>query len=175
MKRNVLLILVVVCIALIFAVCGGKTEETGTPEVSEKAQAEQPAADKTEAAEEGEGEAVAREILETFDKAVSEATEIVKDKPGAAEVKPKIEALFKKYEETMTKLNAKYLALKEKDIRLFGDANSYLGEYRGKHVFKKNQVLDEYISHYTLKKGEEEIAKMLSKDIVNLLEVAVKR
>ncbi len=173
MKRNVLLILGVVCIALIFAVCGGKTEETRTPEASEKAQPEQPASDKTETAK--EGEAVAREILETFDRAVNEAAQLVKDKPGAAEIKPKIEALFKKYEETMTKLNAKYLALKEKDIRLFGEANSYLGEYRGKHVFNKDKVLDQYISHYTLQKGEEEIAQMLSKDIVNLLEVAVKR
>jgi len=173
MKRNVLLTVVVVCIALIFAVCGDKTEETGTPEASEKAQAEQPASDKTETSK--EGEAVAREILETFDKAVSEVAEIVKDKPGAAEIKPKIEALFKKYEEIMTKLNTKYLALKEKDIRLFGEANSYLGEYRGKHVFKKNQVLDEYIYHYTTQKGEEEITQMLSKDIVKLLDVAVKR
>ena len=60
---------------------------------------------------------------------------------------------------------------------MFGEANSYLGEYRGKHVFKKNQVLDEYIAHYNLQKdeNEKEIGKMLSSDIVNLLEVAVKR
>jgi hypothetical protein len=174
MKRNVLLTLVVVCIALFFAVCGDKTEETRIPEASEEAQAEQPTAYKT-AETAKEGEAVAREILETFDKAVSEVAELVKDKPGATEVKPKIETLLKKYEEIMTRLNVKYLALKKKDIRLFGEANSYLGEYRGKHVFKKNQALDQYIYHYKTQKGEEEIAQMISKDIVKLLDVAVKR
>jgi hypothetical protein len=165
MTRKLLLIVLLVGVAMIFSVCGG---ETTTEESTEPAQEEaaEPKAD--------EGIAVAKEILETFDKAVAEAAELAKAKPEAAELKPKLEALYKKYEATMKEINIKYLALKDKDIRLFGAANSYLGENRGKHVFKKDEVLLEYVNHY-YSNGNQDIVQLLSKDIIKMLDVAVKR
>lgn len=165
MTRKLLLIVLLVGIALTFSVCGGDTPEQESPEPAKETKAA-PKAD--------EGVAVAKEILETFDKAVAEAAELAKDKPETAELKPKLEALYKKYEETMKEINIKYLALKDKDIRLFGAANGYLGENRGKHVFKKDEVLNELVSHY-YSKGEQEIVQLLSKDIIKMLDVAVKR
>lgn len=164
MRRNLLLMVLFVGIALIFSVCGGETTEK-SPE---------PTAQPQSAPKADEGVAVAKEILETFDKAVAEAAELAKTKPEAAELKPKLEALYKKYEETMKEINVKYLALKDKDIRLFGAANSYLGENRGKHVFKKDEVLAEYINHY-YSKGDQDIYQLLSKDIIKMLDVAVTR
>ena len=165
MTRNLLLIVLLVGIALIFSVCGGETPNKESPEPA----AETPSTQKAD-----EGVAVAKEILETFDKAVAEAAELAKTKPEAAELKPKLEALYKKYEETMKEINIKYLALKDKDIRLFGAANGYLGENRGKHVFKKDEVLTEYINHY-YSNGDQEIVQLLSKDIIKMLDVAVQR
>jgi hypothetical protein len=165
MTRNLLLIVLFVGIALIFSVCGGDTPEKESPEPATQTQSA-PKAD--------EGVAVAKEILETFDKAVAEAAELAKTKPEAAELKPKLEALYKKYEETMKEINIKYKALKDKDIQLFGAANGYLGENRGKHVFKKSEVLLEHVNYY-YSKGEQEIVQLLSKDIIKMLDVAVKR
>ena len=171
MSRNLLFTVVFVCVALIFSVCGEKTDKPETPEPTKTEAKETPAP----AATEDEGVLVGKEILETFDKAVTEAAELVKEKPGVEELKPKLEALYKAYEETMKGLNTKYLALKEKDIAIFGSCNGYLGENRGKHVFNKDKVMDAYIVHYRSQEGGEEIAQFLSKDIINLLEVAVKR
>jgi ElaB/YqjD/DUF883 family membrane-anchored ribosome-binding protein len=165
MARNLLLIVLFVGIALTFSVCGGDTPEQENPE---------PAAQTQSAPNADEGVAVAKEILETFDKAVAEAAELAKTKPEAAELKPKLEALYKKYEETMKEINIKYKALKDKDIQLFGAANSYLGENRGKHVFKKGEVLLEHVDYY-YSKGEQEIVQLLSKEIIKMLDVAVKR
>jgi predicted ribosome quality control (RQC) complex YloA/Tae2 family protein len=164
MTRNLLLVVLFVGIALIFSVCGGETTEK-SPESAKETKAEQKS---------DEGVTVAKEILETFDKAVAEAAELAKTKPAAAELKPKLEALFKKYEDTMKEINVKYLALKDKDIQQFGAANGYLGENRGKHVFKKDEVLTEYVNHY-YSNGDQDIVQLLSKDIIKMLDVAVKR
>jgi len=166
MKQNVLLTVVLICVVLIFSVCGGETEK--------KAQTGEPAVKSKDSAVE-EGNAVAKEILETFDKAVAEVAALVKDKPEAAVLKPQLEALYKKYEEKMKEINTRYLALKTKDIRSFGAANGYLGENRGKHVFNKDKVLGEYISYYDFTKKEKEFARFLSKEIIKMLEVAVQR
>jgi hypothetical protein len=40
------------------------------------------------------GVIVAKDILNTFDRAVGEVAKLVKDKPNATELKPKIEALY---------------------------------------------------------------------------------
>jgi hypothetical protein len=165
MTRKLLLIVLLVGVALIFSVCGG---ETTTQESTEPAK-EEAAAPKAD-----EGVAVAKEILETFDKAVAEAAELAKTKPEAAELKPKLEALYKKYEDTMKEINIKYLALKDKDIAQFGAANGYLGENRGKHVFKKDEVLLEHVNYY-YSKGEQEIVQLLSKEIIKMLDIAVQR
>jgi hypothetical protein len=167
MKRSLLFSLLILCIALFFTACGGDNGETGDTGGKDKPAAA-PGGD-------SEGTLVAKEILAAFDGAVKEAAELVKDKPEASEVKPKLEALIKKYEEKMTALNAKYLALKGKDIRLFGDANGYLGENRGKHVFEKNKILGDISYYYDSQKGEKDVARLISKDLVKLLDLAVKR
>ena len=162
MRQNLLLIVLLMGAVLFFFACGGES--------GEKAQA-----DNSETALKEAGIAVAKEILDIFDKAVAEVAALVKDKPEAAVLKPQLEALYKKYEEKMKEINVRYLALKTKDIRSFGAANGYLGENRGKHVFEKDKTLDEYIAYYDSTKGEKEIARMLSKDIVKMLDIAVKR
>jgi hypothetical protein len=149
--------------------CGGKDKAEGTTKV----ETPKPAA-VTETPAESEGVAVAKEILGTFDKAVAEIAELVKDKPEAAALKPKLDGVFEKYKAPMTELNAKYLALRAKDIQLFGDANGYLGNFRGRHVFEKDNVLSAAMAYYNIQKGEKEIVKFLSLDIVNLIEIAVK-
>jgi len=165
MRHNLLLIVLLAGIALAFSACGGETAKQESPKPAKEIQSTQTA---------DEGVAVAKEILETFDKAVAEAAELAKTKPEAADLKPKLEALYKKYEETMKEINIKYLALKDKDIAQFGAANGYLGENRGKHVFKKDEVLAEPIRHYNLK-GDQEIVQLLSNGIVKMLDVAVQR
>lgn len=165
MTRNLLLFILVVGIVLTFSACSGETPKQESPKPAKATQSTQMA---------DEGVAVAKEILETFDKAVAEAAELAKTKPEAAELKPKLEALYKKYEETMKEINVKYLALKDKDIAQFGAANSYLGENRGKHVFKKDEVLTEAIKYYNLN-GNQEIVQLLSDGIVKMLDVAVQR
>lgn len=170
MSRNLLLTIVIVCTALLFSVCGEKTDKPETPEPAKTETQVTPEPAKTE----DDGVLVGKEILETFDKAVTEAAELAKEKPAPAELKPKLEELYKGYEEKMTALNTKYLALKEKDIALFGACNGYLGENRGKHVFKKDEVMYEAVNHYSSQEGGAEIVQLLSKDIVNLLEIATK-
>ena len=173
MSRNVFFTVVLVAVTLVFSVCGGETSRQENPEPAKQTPSEQKvASSQPEAA--NEGVTVARDILETFDKAVAEAAGLAKTKPGAAELKPKLEALYKKYGETMKALNTQYLELKDKDISLFGAANGYLGENRGKHVFNKDNVLGEYISYYNLK-GEQEIVQLLSTEIVKMLDIAVQR
>ena len=169
MKRNILLTVVLIAIALVFSVCGGGTQEQKSTETAAAASGEQVS---SQPQGDNEGVAVAKEILETFDKAVAEAAEIAKTKPEPAELKPKLEALYQKYESTMKELNAKYLDLKNKDIALFGAANGYLGENRGKHVFNKDNVLGEYISYYNLN-GQQEAVKLLATDIIKMLDIAV--
>lgn len=164
MKRSLLLTVFLVGITLIFSACGGESPDQGSKETgTSKA-----------APNKEEGIAVAKEILETFDKAVAEAAELAKTKPDAAELKPKLEALYKKYEDTMKKINVKYLALKDKDIVLFGAANGYLGENRGKHVFKSSELMYSHASYYN-SRGEQEIGRFLSKEFIKLLDLAVQR
>ena len=131
MTRKLFILFLVFCLPVFFVSCGGQDEETKA-NVSEESKSEEV---------NEEGIAVAKEILGTFDNAVAETVELVKEKPEVADVKPQFEAMIDNYKVKMTELNAKYLALREKDIRLFGDCNGYMGENRGKHVFQKNQVL----------------------------------
>lgn len=154
------------CLPVFFVACGGQEGKTEA-NVAEESQSED--------LNEAEGIAVAEEILATFDKAVAETVELVKEKPEVADVKPQFEALVDKYKEKMTELNAKYLALRDKDIRLFGACNGYMGENRGKHVFQRDQVLDEFIAYYNFQKEEKEFSDFISKELINLLEIAVKR
>jgi hypothetical protein len=153
--------------------CGGKEmEETQAQEsAAEPQMAEEPP--KVEAEGKAKGEAVAKEILDVYDQAVAEITELMKGKPEAAEVKPKLEEMFQNYQGKMKALNEKYLALRDEDIVLFGAANGYMGENRGKHVFEKDKALDEYIYYYSTQKGEQELTKFINDGLFNILEIAI--
>lgn len=174
MSRHFLLTIVLVAVALLFSVCGEKTEKSETQEPVKQTETQQPAA-AAEPQTADEGVVVAQEILATFDKIVAEAAELAKDKPEPADLKVKLETLYKSYEEKMKELNAKYLGLKEKDIALFGSCNGYLGENRGKHIFSKDNTLSEYVSYYNLEKGDQEIVTLLSNGVVQVLNIAVQQ
>jgi len=152
--------------------CGGKDKAEGTTPVEKPKPAQ---VTPVETATASEGVAVAKEILAAFDKAVAEVAELVKEKPEAAVLKPKLDGVFEKYRAPMMELNAKYLALREKDVRLFGEANTYLGEFRGRHVTDKDNLLSGAMSFYNFQKGEKQIVQFLSSDIVNLIEIAIKK
>ena len=166
MTRKFFVLILIFCLPVFFTACGGQKGET------EDAAATEP---KAEEATGDSGIDVAKEILAVFDKAAAEAVELVKEKPEVADVKPQFEALLEKYKEPMMELNAKYLGLRDKDIRLFGDCNGYLGENRGRHVMEMNTALDVYIAYYNYDKGEAEFSEYLSDGLINLLEIAVKR
>lgn len=167
MKKIKLVTVLLICVALIFAACGDSEKKTSAKEETAEV--------KKDAGGDDKGVVVAREILSTFDKAVEETAALIKDKPEAAELKPKLDALSQKYAAEMKTLNAKYLALKDEDIALFGSANGYLGENRGKHVFKKDTALDVYLYHYNQTEEGKEIYDFLKKGLIDLLEISVKR
>jgi hypothetical protein len=171
--KKAALILFLGSIALLAACGGGKTASESQP-----ADQVAPAASSASAAgqlpADNEGVQLAKEILGLFDQAVDEAAGLVKDKPEAAELKPKLEALYKSYSDRMAAINPRYLALKDKDVRLFGAANTYLGEYRGRHDFEKdNKFKDAYV-YYNLEKGEKEIVDFLSHKLISMIDVATK-
>ena len=164
MKRNLFYVMVFALIIFVVSGCSGEKGDKPAEKSEEK---------RSDVKQQGVD--VAKEILETFDKLVAETLELVKPKPKVAELKPKVESLFQKYESLMKNLNKKYLDLKNIDVEAWGAANSYLGENRGKHVINKNMILDEYIVYYTSQEGGQEIVQLISKDIINVLETAVKQ
>ncbi len=167
MKKNHLITLVLISFCLIFSACGDSGDKPAkTEKKSPKISIKKDGVDK--------GVVVARAILATFDQAVNETVELTKAKTAAAEVKPKLRALIQKYTEKMQELNKKYLALKTEDIALFGSANGYLGENRGKHVYGMDQKLYTMRNHYQ-QQTDKEMDALLHQELINLLETAVKR
>jgi len=153
---------------MVFMACGGgekKQEEVAAP-------IQEAVAEPTPTAE-GKGVFLAKEILGMFDEIVGKVGELAKDKPEVAVLKPQLEELYSSYREKMTELNTKYLALRDSDIAQFGQCNTYLGENRGKHVFKKDTDLTGIVSHYNLQVGDQEMVKLISEEPVQLLEMAV--
>jgi hypothetical protein len=153
---------ILISLALVFGACGGDGGD-------------QPAkAEKTKTVSKDQGVEVAKAILATFDQAVAEAYEVVKDKPEASEVKDKLKAIIADYTLKMQELNKKYLALKTADIATFGAANGYLGENRGKHVFAMGAKLDSIRYHYQ-KLEDPEMDGLVHGDLIKLLDKAVER
>jgi hypothetical protein len=171
MKKASFLLFVGLIVLLV--ACGGKNAPA-----EDQAAAAKPQAPATQTAvtpdADNEGVLLAKEILAVFDEAVAEAAGLTKDKPEAADLKPKLTALYDKYAATMTEINPRFLALKTKDVRLFGSANGYLGENRGKHVFAKDNKLTDAYRYYNLEKGEKEIVEFLSLKLSTLIDIAVK-
>ena len=149
-------------LVLVFGACGKDTQD-------QPAKIEKPALPP-----EDQGVVVATAILQTFNLAVADVHKLVKDKPEAATVKSQLKDIIQKYTQKMQDLNIKYLALKDKDIALFGSANSFLGEYRGKHVWEMNSKLDAIRYHYQ-QQQDEEMDKLIHQELINLLDIAVKR
>lgn len=170
MKRNCLLNLALFSMVLLIAIgCGGSDGDV-------KGTQEKPVPGETlESAVENKGVAVAKEILDTYDRAVAEISSALQDKPAAAEAKVKLEAVYEKYTPLMAAMNKRYLALKSEDIALFGAANGYLGENRGRHVFKKDNDLGAFINHYSMTDKSDEVLNLLKEGLFRLLETAVKR
>ena len=181
MKRRFFVVMVVLSAALLVWACGGKTGEAdkaetavGSAEIQEaQPAASQPAGEGTDMFK-AEGEAVAKEILDTFDRAVAEAAELANAKPDAAALKPQVEAIIEKYGAAMADLNGRFLALKAKDIRSFGAANGYMGENRGLHVHAMYTTLNPALAYYNFEKGDQETVDLITKRLAELIDIAVK-
>ena len=155
---------------IVLVSCGGSKDKTPGETPAETKPVAQPAVSTGDA----DGVAVAKEILDLFDKAVAETAVLVKDKPAAAELKPKLDSLFENYKGQMAELNKKFLALKDKPDHSFGAANTYLGEERGKRVFAKDNTLSEAMAYYNFQKSDPETLKFLSSTLPSLIDIAVK-
>ena len=146
-----------------------------TPAEEQEDKADEEKAEKVEQQEEvdykAEGEAVGQEILDTFDAAVADVAATLAEKPEPAEAKEKITAVMESYKPKMEELAKKKLALLDMDITAWGAVNSYLGENRGKRVFKKDQTLTELMNYYTIQKPDEELTKMFS-TLTRLIDLA---
>jgi hypothetical protein len=123
----------------------------------------------------GQGEAVAKEMLATFDELVGKVAALANAKPEPATVKPQLEELYASYEPKMAELNTKYLALRDSDVSQFGACNTYLGNFRGQHVTQKDNTLTPALQYYNLELGDQEMVKLISQKPVDLLEIAVKQ
>jgi hypothetical protein len=89
-------------------------------------------------------------------------------------LQPKLDALYEKFATKMAEINPRFLALKAKDIALFGAANGYMGENRGRHVFEKDNKLGVGIAYYNFQKGEKAVVDFLSNKLPALIDIAVK-
>jgi len=164
-KRNTLLALL--CLALVLAAgCGKKAESPQAPAAAVETKAGEP---------ENAGKIIVDEILSVFDQCVAEAAALAKDKPEAAVLLPKLEALYADYGVKMAALNARFLSLRDQNIFDFQRANGYLTDNRPKHVFQKDNVLGPAIAYYNFEKGEQAVVDMLSSRIVKLIDDAVKQ
>jgi RecA/RadA recombinase len=164
-------ILLIAAVALL-AACGGQDKPAADQPAAAKPQA--PSAQAAAPAAEDEGVQMAKEILAVYDEAAAEAAGLAKSKPEAAVLKPQLEALLEKYAARMAALNPRFQDLRDKDVRLFGSANGYLGEHRGRHYAENESRLKDIYVYYNLEKGEREIVDLLSNKIVRLIDIAVK-
>ena len=121
------------------------------------------------------GEALAKEILATFDEMVAKAAALAEDKPDGAVLRPQLQELYAEYEVKMAALNERYLKLLEDEPREFGNANLYMGSNRGRHVSQKDHTLTEALRHYNHQVGDRETVEVLTSGPVQVLEIAVKR
>jgi hypothetical protein len=175
MKQTTLCLVLALGVMCALAACGGKN----APADDKATASTQPPAAATQTAPaqaaDNEGVQLAKEILGVFDDAVAETAVLVKDKPESADLKAKFGTLYDKFAAKMAEINTRYLALKAKDIRLFGSANGYMGDNRGQHVFKKDNKLTEAYQYYNLQKGDKEIVDLLSNKLPALIDIAVKQ
>jgi len=165
--KKTLLMLVSICVMLmIFMACGPKAENPQAPAAKTETQA---------AAANDAGVKIVDEILAAFDQCVADAAALAKDRPEAAVLMPQLEKLYADYGVKMAALNAKFLALRDRDIFAFRRTNGYMTDNRPKRVFAKDNALAPAIAYYNFEKGEQAVVDMLSSKIVRLLDEAVKQ
>ncbi len=165
-------LLATLCLLLVLGACGGdKSGGSGSATTAAPTQSSGQASSDAE----GEGVLLAKEILGTFDELVGKAAGLAENKPDSDTLKPQLEGLYEEYREKMAALNKKYLDLRESSSSEFGACNSYLGEFRGRHTFEKDNTLTEAIKYYNLELGDQEMVSLLSEGPVELLDVAVKQ
>jgi hypothetical protein len=165
----VLALVVVVLGGLMVSACGGGDDTPATTAAGGSS-----ATTAAAGSAGGQGEALAKEILATFDELVGKVAVLANGKPAPATLKPQLEELYASYEPIMAALNVKYLALRESDVEQSGECNSYLGTNRGKHVADKDNTLTEALKYYNFELGDQEMVKLLSDKPVDLLNIAVK-
>ena len=168
MKKNILLFVSLCIVLTMLTACGQKSETSQAPAPAATTAKEAEAATNA-------GKMIVDEILATFDRCVAEAATLAKDKPEAAVLIPQLESLYADYGVKMAALNAKFLALRDRDIFAFRRANGYMTDNRPKHVFAKDNTLAQAIAYYNFEKGEQAVVEMLSHKIVKLLDEAVKQ
>lgn len=158
MKGSALLAMVLG--ALVFgAGCGPKSEQTAQTAAREPAES---------------GEALVQEILATFDEMVAKAAALAEDKPDGAVLRPQLQELYTEYEVKMAALNERFLKLRDDEPREFGNANSYMGSNRGKHITQRDYTLTEALRHYNHQVGDRETVEVLTRGPVQVLDIAVK-
>jgi hypothetical protein len=161
---------VVLSAIIVLVSCGGSKDKTPGETPAEI----KPVAQPVVFPEDAGGVAVVKEILDLYDKAVAETAVLVKDKPEAAELKPKLDALYENYKGQMAELNKKFLALKAKPDHSFAAANTYLGQERGNRVFAKDNTLSAAMAYYNFQKSDPDTLKFLSRTLTTLIDIAVK-
>jgi len=166
-KKTQLLVFLYIAMTLLTA-CGPKAETPQAPAAAAKTETQAAAANDA-------GVQIIDEILATFDQCVADAAALAKDKPEAAVLMPQLEKLYADYGVKMAALNAKFLALRDRDIFAFRRTNGYMTDNRPKHVFNKDTVLSPAYVYYNLEKGEPAVVDMLSNKITKLLDDAVKQ
>jgi hypothetical protein len=119
--------------------------------------------------------AIVDEMLAAFDQCVAEAATLAAARPEASVLLPQLEKLYAGYGEKMAALNARFLALRDRDIFAFRQANGYMSQNRPRHVFAKDNALSQAVAYYNYEKGEQEVVDMLSRRIVKLLDQAVQQ
>ncbi|MFN2168653.1 MAG: hypothetical protein ACK2U9_20660 [Anaerolineae bacterium] len=120
-----------------------------------------------------DGQALAEEILGTFDELVGKVAELAAPKPEPATLAPQLEEVYASYEATMADLNSRYLVLRDADQTAFQDCNRFLSDNRPQHVTAKDDALSESVAYYNLELGDPEMVSLLSQRPVELLDVAV--
>jgi len=120
------------------------------------------------------GEALAKEILATYDEMVAKAAALAADKPDGSILRPQLQELYAEYEVKMAAFNERFLKLRDDEPREFGNANSYMGANRGRHGTQKDYTLTEAYRHYNHQVGDRETMEMLSRGPIQVLEIAIK-
>ncbi|MCU0726398.1 MAG: hypothetical protein MUE73_11505 [Planctomycetes bacterium] len=117
-----------------------------------------------------QGEALAKEALAEFDRAVDEIAAVLKDKPAPADALPKLLAILESYRPKMEGIAAKRKTFTDPEVK--GGFYGHMGSYRGKSVARIDNLLGAMVAHYRYTAPGPEIVEFLTTKIVPLIEIA---